>query len=109
MLFPSRAQPERTIPPRSPLWAGVTLLAWSVLASLPPPANAQPAAHPKRVLVLYWYNMDFRPNVIFQNAFRPVLESAGAGAVEYYTEFLETNRFPEEQNALALLDYLRRK
>jgi signal transduction histidine kinase len=82
---------------------------WCVLGLMPTIAHAQNLARPKRVLVLYWYNMDFPPNVIFQNAFRPVLESAGAGAVEYYAEYLETNRFPEEQNSRALMDYLRRK
>jgi signal transduction histidine kinase len=60
-------------------------------------------------MVLYWYNMDFLGNVLFEKAFRPVLESGGAGAVEYYAEYLETNRFPEEQEGPALLDFLRRK
>jgi signal transduction histidine kinase len=85
------------------------LLAWFPLALLPAALCAQQPHAPKRVLVLYWYNMDFPGNVVFEKAFRPVLESAGAGAVEYYAEYLETDRFPEEQKSLALMDYLRRK
>lgn len=60
-------------------------------------------------MVLYWYDLDFPGNVAFERAFRPVLESGGAGAVEYHAEYLETNRFPEEQEAPALLDFLRRR
>jgi signal transduction histidine kinase len=81
------------------------LLAWFALAVPPAALPAQQFA-PKRVMVVYWYNLDFPGSVVFENAFRPVLESAG---VEYYAEYLEANRFPEEQKALAFIDYLRQK
>ena len=72
----------------------LALLVWLLLAVPPAALPAQQVAARKRVMVLYWYNMDFPGNVVFEKAFRPVLESAGSGAVEYYAEYLETNRFP---------------
>lgn len=63
----------------------------------------------KRVLVLYWYGRDFRGNVRFDQAFRAALQARAAGTVEYYPEYLETDRFPGENQAQLLQDYLRRK
>jgi signal transduction histidine kinase len=59
-------------------------------------------------MVLYWNHKNFPANVVFQKAFQSVLESAAAGTIEYYPEYLEPNRFPEPKS-LALVDYLRRK
>jgi PAS domain S-box-containing protein len=59
--------------------------------------------------VLYWYNKDFPGNVAFDRSFQVVLQSEPAGTVEYYSEYLESNRFPGENQALVLRDYLRRK
>src|SRR5205085_8378704 len=68
-------------------------LAWFSLAVLPAALCAQQLTAPKRIMVLYWYNMDFPANVTFEKAFRSVLHSAAAGTVEYYAEYLETDRF----------------
>src|SRR5262245_19919991 len=64
-------------------------------------------ARPKRVVVLYWYDKDYLGNIQFDQSFQKTLQSAPAGSVEYYAEYLETNRFPGETASLALRDYLR--
>src|SRR4051794_3711687 len=71
--------------------------------------QAQQSGSPKRVLVLYWYNKDFPGNVLFDQSFQTVLQSAQVGNVEYYPEYLESNRFPGEAQAVLLRDYLRQK
>jgi len=68
----------------------------------------QPTA-PKQILVLYWYNRDWPGNVIFDKNFQQVLDSEPAGSVEYFSEYLESNRFPGESQSLALRDFLRQK
>jgi len=73
------------------------------------PASAQPSSHLKRVLVLYWYNKDHPWNVGFDQSFQHALQASVDPSVEYYPEYLETNRFPGEQQALLLRDYLKAK
>ena len=71
------------------------------------PAKADEA--PKRILALYWYNKDFPSNGPFDRSLQAVLKSAPAGSIEYYTEYLESDRFPGENQSEALRDYLRQK
>lgn len=59
--------------------------------------------------MLYWYNKDYPGNMVFDPSFQAVLKSAPAGSVEYYSEYLETNRFPGEDQAVVLRDYMRGK
>jgi PAS domain S-box-containing protein len=73
------------------------------------PAYAQPSSRLKRVLVLYWYNKDHPWNVGFDQGFQHALQSSVDPTVEYYAEYLETNRFPGEKQALLLRDYLKAK
>ena len=72
-------------------------------------ALVKAAAAPKRILVLYWYNKDFPSNVIFDRSFQVSLKSAPAGSIEYYTEYVESDRFPGENQYEALRDYLHQK
>src|SRR5262245_59628993 len=85
------------------------LLVWVVMSLAPLVARAQQTATPKRVLVLYWYGKDFPANVRFDRSFQAALQSAPDGTVEYYPEYLESDRFPGESQAQGLCDYLRRK
>jgi PAS domain S-box-containing protein len=78
-----------------------------LLSSQAAPVKAPPA--PKRILVLYWYSKDFPTNAGFDRSFQAVLQSAPAGSIEYYTEYLESDRFPGENQSKALRDYLRQK
>src|SRR5262249_45541541 len=75
----------------------------------PSVVHAQQSKTPKRVLVLYWYGRDFPHNAEFDRSFQNVLNSAAPGSIEYYPEYLETDRFPGEEQALLLRDYLRQK
>ena len=59
--------------------------------------------------MLYWYNKDFPGNILFEQSFQAVLNSAAVGNVEYYPEYLESNRFPGEAQSQLLRDYLRQK
>jgi PAS domain S-box-containing protein len=61
------------------------------------------------VLVLYWYNKDYPGNVAFDQYFQAILKSAGTEQIEYYPEYLESNRFPGDEQSVALRDYLKRK
>ena len=83
------------------------LLACLILSLLPSVAHAQQTAVPKRILKLYWYDQD--RSVTFHQSFQAALQSAPAGTVEYYPEYLESLRFPGENQSLLLRDYLRKK
>jgi len=76
---------------------------------LPVVAHAQQAAAPKRILILYWYNREYAGNIAFEQSFRTGLQSAPAGTVEYYSEYLESNRFPGENQELLMRNFLREK
>ena len=60
-------------------------------------------------MLLYWYDRDYAGNIAFEQNFRAGLQSAPPGTVEYYSEYLESNRFPGEKQSLLLRDYLRTK
>jgi len=85
------------------------LLVWAVLMPWPSGALAQQSAAPKRVLVLHWYDRDYPVNGSFDQAFQAALKPFAPGGVDYYSEYLETNKFPGENQALLLRDYLRQK
>ena len=83
------------------------LLVWILVSVCS--AVAQHRSTPKRVLVLYWYDKDFIFNNLFDRGFQAALKSAADGSVEYYAEYLESNRFPGERQQLFLRDYLQQK
>ena len=85
------------------------LFAGVVISALVLVAPAQQPATPKRILVLYWYNREWPGNVTFDQNFQAVLQAAPPGSVEYYSEYLESNRFPGENQSILLRDYLRQK
>ena len=80
-----------------------------VILLLPSITRAQQVATPKRILLLYWNDRDYAGNIAFEQNFRAGLQSAPPGTVEYYSEYLESNRFPGEKQSLLLRDYLRTK
>src|SRR3954453_2078975 len=61
------------------------------------------------VLVMHWYDRGYSSNDDFDSALQAALESAAPEGVEYYSEYLETNRFPGDDQARVLSDYLRQK
>ena len=70
---------------------------------------AQQPAAPKRVVVLYWYDKNFSGHVRWDQGFQSALQSAPAGSIEYYPEYLEANRFPGENQSQVLREYLKQK
>jgi formate hydrogenlyase transcriptional activator len=91
------------------LTRAAVLLVLVVLASLSSVANGQETPRPKRILALYWYGRDFPANIVFDEHFQAAFRSAPPGSIEYYPEYLETNRFPGENQSKLLVDYLRHK
>jgi signal transduction histidine kinase/CheY-like chemotaxis protein len=78
---------------------------------LPSPSCGQGlrSASSKSILVLYWYNKDYPGNAIFDRHIPADLRSGTHGRLEYYSEYLEENRFPGENQSRFLRDYLRQK
>jgi len=87
----------------------LAILAWIAGSLSVGVVRAQQSPTPKRVLVLDWYDKDHVWNVKFDQSFRAALQSSPVGTVEYYTEYLESNRFPGENQSRLLRDYLKQK
>lgn len=64
---------------------------------------------PKRVVVLYWDNKDFPGNIRFETSFKTRLQLTQRQDVEYFPEYFELSRFPEEKHILSFRDYLQAK
>jgi signal transduction histidine kinase/CheY-like chemotaxis protein len=64
---------------------------------------------PIRLLVLHWYDRDYATNDSFDGAFQAALHSSTPEDIEYYSEYLETNKFPGEKQSRLLSRYLREK
>jgi signal transduction histidine kinase len=92
---------------RSPLARTVLVCAGMLL--LFGVAQGQETAHKKSVLVLYWYGKDFPGNVQLEQSFKDALAKDRNLNVDYFAEYLEEDRFPGEQQAQLLHDYLLRK
>ena len=86
----------------------LVLLAALVLFSCTLSVSAQSTQRTYRVLVLYWDNKDFPGNMKFDEGFRAGLKRLENGTVEYYPEYLETTRFPAQDQAF-FHEYLRNK
>src|SRR5215510_7285734 len=86
-----------------------TLLVAGLVLTFVSASRGQQSSVRKSVLVLYWYNKDYPWNVKFDQSFQAALHSAQAGTIDYYPEYLETNRFPGENQSVLLHDYLRQK
>jgi len=83
-------------------------LFWAAVFALSPTAHTQ-QSRMKRVLVLYWENQDHPANIDFAQNLRAALESLAPGRIEYYSEYLEATRFPGENAAELLRDYMLQK
>ena len=84
------------------------LFAAIVILSLPPVARAEQATTPKNILVVYWGSKDFPGNVIFDQNVQAVLRSSPEW-IEYYTEYLDIDRFSGEKQLQLFRNYLREK
>jgi PAS domain S-box-containing protein len=89
-------------------FASAAVLTFLSLPWLCPTASAQPRS-PKTVLTVHWSSEYFPTNPLVDDAIREVLRSGSATPVDYFAEYLESDRFPEETASLALRDYIRQK
>jgi signal transduction histidine kinase len=64
---------------------------------------------PKRVVVLYWDNKEFPGNARFEESFKTRLQLGQRQDVEYFPEYFEYSRFPEEKHITSFRDYLHAK
>src|SRR6185295_1826337 len=87
----------------------VLLLLWVILCVSPTVTLGQNAPRPKRVLVLYWYDRTFSGTGRWEQSFQAALETGSGNGIEYYPEFLQSNKFPGSEQSQALHDYLQRK
>lgn len=78
-----------------------------MLGAVPAAAAPDPAA--KTILAFHWYAKDAPANVAFEGYLQAVLSREARQPVEYYPEYIESNRFPGEAHARILRDYLRQK
>ena len=73
-----------------------------------PTASAQ-SRHHRTVLTVQWSSEDFPTNPIVDGAIRGVLSSRSSTPIDYYAEYLESDRFPAAEASAALRDYIRAK
>src|SRR5215510_5397482 len=86
----------------------VCLSFWCLLCLFVATFAQQPPAS-RKVLAVYWYDKDYPWNTMFDQRFQIGLKSDPSQKVEYYAEYLETNRFPADKVYSLLHDYLREK
>src|SRR6266404_4417203 len=69
-----------------------------------------PAAEPQRaVLALYGSRPDLPSNLVVDEIIRSTLERELGPRLDFYTEFLDTARWPEGETQIAVHDFLRRR
>src|SRR5262245_41026855 len=86
----------------------VSMLALLALAWMGHSASAQPRSV-RTALAVPWSSEDYPSNPVVDGAIRQVLHSHDEAPVDYFSEYLESDRFPDEQATLAFRDYLQRK
>ena len=78
------------------------------LLQIGPTVRAQAIA-PKRLVVLYWDNKEFPGNVRFEQSFKAQLQLDQRQDVEYFPEYFEFSRFPEERHIVSFRKHLQEK
>jgi PAS domain S-box-containing protein len=76
--------------------------------SLCPAASAQ-SRPPRTVLAVYWSSEDYPTTPIVDGAIRDLFASRPDAQIDYYAEYLESDRLPDEIASPALRDYISRK
>jgi hypothetical protein len=71
-------------------------------------ARANPSG-PINVLVMHWYDRGYASDEEFDRTLQAALNASAPEGVEYYSEYLEANRFPGEDQTGLLSEYLRQK
>src|SRR4029450_7143132 len=64
----------------------------------------------KTVLAVYSLHRDSPLNVAFDSGLQRALKSSAAGTtIDYYSEFMDSRRFPSETDSVLMREYLRQK
>src|SRR5262245_48688849 len=71
-----------------------------------PPAQPRPV---RTVLAVHWSYEDYPSNPVVDGAIRQVLHARDEAPVDYFAEYLESDRFSAADATLAFRDYLQRK
>jgi signal transduction histidine kinase len=93
----------RIFPPGRP-WVAVALFAATCMG---PAVSAQPRAA-RTVLAIHWGPEDFPASPVVNAAIREALRNSDL-PIDYFAEYLESDRFPVEEADQTLADYIRRK
>jgi signal transduction histidine kinase len=75
---------------------------------LAPLSRAQETA-PKRLVVLYWDNKEFPGNARFEMSLKAQLQLDRRQDIEYFPEYFEASRFPDQNTAVSFRNYLQTK
>lgn len=73
------------------------------------PAAIGQTVTPKRLVVLYWDNKEFPGNVRFEESLKAQLQLDRRQDLEYFPEYFEFSRFPEESLKQSFRSYLQAK
>jgi signal transduction histidine kinase len=84
------------------------LLVVCTFTLLAPLVRAQAIA-PKRLVVLYWDNKEFPGNARFEQSLKAQLQLDRRQDIEYFPEYLEASRFPEQNTSVSFRKYLQAK
>jgi len=83
----------------------VVVCAFTLAAPL---IHAQATA-PKRLVVLYWDNKEFPGNARFEESLKAQLQLDRRQDIEYFPEYLEASRFPDQNTAVSFRNLLQAK
>ena len=73
--------------------------------ALPVPVARAQANAPKRMVVLYWDNKEFPGNAKFEESLKTQLQLDHRQDIEYFPEYFEVSRFPDENHAVSFRNY----
>jgi PAS domain S-box-containing protein len=73
------------------------------------PPVAAPVAPVRTVLAIYWSSEDFPSTAVLETAMRQTLQSRGDIPIDYFSEYLESDRFSPDVAFESLRDYIQRK
>ena len=93
----------------SPMHRSTILTCGVILLALLIPSIARSDDDPPastRVLALYYFGRGDANNVALDQSLQSALRSTPKGSVEYYAEYLESDRFSDESQFLVMRDYL---
>ena len=94
---------------RRVLWR-LTLFAVVLAGQLAVSSSADAQSQPTRtVLTVHWSAEDFPSTPVVDGAIKRTLRFGTAGPIDYFTEYLESDRFPTPEASSAFADYIQRK